>query len=115
MIRVILESLAARYRQVLEVLKDLTGEPIEVVHIVGGGTQNELLNQLAADAAGKPVITGPVEATVLGSVLMQAKAGGQIDSLDRGRKIIAQSFDMKEYLPQEAAKWNDYLKTFPKF
>lgn len=115
MIRVILESLAARYRQVLDVLEDLTGETIEVLHIVGGGTQNQLLNQLAADAAGKRVITGPVEATVLGSVLMQAKAGGRITSLARGRKIIAQSFDVKEYVPKQTAKWNDYLKTFPKF
>ena len=115
MIRVILESLAARYRQVLDVLEDLTGNPIEVLHIVGGGTQNELLNQLAADAAGKRVLTGPVEATVLGNVLMQAKAAGQISSLDQGRKRIAQSFEMKEYLPKEPEKWRDYLKTFPNF
>ena len=115
MIRVILESLAARYRQVLDVLENLTGESIEVLHIVGGGTQNELLNQLAADAAGKRVVTGPVEATVLGNVLMQAKAGGRIKSLDHGRRIIAKSFDMREYLPQEEDAWKTYLKTFPKF
>jgi len=115
MIRVILESLAARYRQVLDVLEDLTGRSIEVLHIVGGGTQNDLLNRLTADAAGRRVVAGPVEATVLGNVLMQAKAAGQITSLDQGRKQIAQSFEMKEYLPQKPDQWRDYLKIFPKF
>ncbi len=115
MIRVILESLAARYRQVLDVLEDLTGRPIEVLHIVGGGTQNELLNQLTADAAGRRVLAGPVEATVLGNVLMQAKADGRIQSLEEGRNWVARSFDVAEYLPREAAAWETFLKTFPKF
>lgn len=115
MIRVILECLAARYRQVLDVLEDLTGRPIEVVHIVGGGTQNERLNQLTADAAGKRVLAGPVEATVLGNVLMQARARGQIRSLAEGRTIVARSFEVREYLPKETAGWEKFLKTFPKF
>ena len=115
MIRVILESLAARYRQVLDVLENLTGQSIEVVHIVGGGTQNELLNQLTADATGRQVLTGPVEATVLGNVLIQAKAGGQIPSLTEGRNRIARSFEMKEYRPENAGPWRNYSQNFPTF
>jgi rhamnulokinase len=115
MIRVILECLAARYRQVLDVLEDLTGRPIEALHIVGGGTQNELLNQLTADAAGRRVLAGPVEATVLGNVLLQARAGGQIRSLKEGRKMVARSFEVRQYLPKETAGWNKFLKTFPRF
>jgi sugar (pentulose or hexulose) kinase len=113
MIRVILESLAARYRQVLDWLEDLLGRPIEVLHIVGGGSQNELLNQLTADAAGKRVLTGPVEATVLGNVLMQAKAGGQIRSLEEGRQIIRRSFEIREYQPRDADGWKTFLRNFP--
>ncbi|MEJ5260692.1 MAG: rhamnulokinase family protein [Anaerohalosphaeraceae bacterium] len=113
MIRIILESLAARYRQVLDWLEELLGRPIEVLHIVGGGTQNELLNQLTADAAGKRVLTGPVEATVLGNVLMQARAGGRIRSLEEGRQIIRRSFAIREYQPRHSAGWQTFLKQFP--
>lgn len=113
MIRVILESLAARYRQVLDWLEDLLGKSIDVLHIVGGGSQNELLNQLTADAAGKRVLTGPVEATVLGNVLLQAKAGGQIRSLEEGRQIIRRSFEIREYQPRHSAGWQSFLKSFP--
>lgn len=113
-IRLILESLAARYRQVLDWLEELTGRPIEVLHIVGGGSQNELLNQLTADAAGKTVLAGPVEATVLGNVLMQAKASGQIRSLEQGRRIIRQSFEIRCYQPRDSAGWQTFLKQFPR-
>ncbi len=81
LIRCALESLAFRYRMVLEWLEELTGTRIEVLHIVGGGCQNEALNQLTADACGRPVITGPVEATVLGNVLIQARTQGELKSL----------------------------------
>ena len=111
LIRVILESLAAQYRQTLGHLENFSGCPIEVLHIVGGGTKNELLNQFTADATGKKVVTGPVEATVLGNVLLQAKAGGQIQSLAQGRKIIAESFSLKEYQPME--RWRDLMAKFP--
>ena len=113
MIRVILESLAARYRQVLDCLEELTGQSVEVLHLVGGGTQNELLNQLTADATNRRVLAGPVEATVLGNVLMQAKAGGQIHSLAEGREIIGRSFEIQEYLPKDADRWQTFLKGFP--
>ncbi len=111
LIRVILESLAGQYRQTLEHLEKFSGSSIEVLHIVGGGTKNELLNQLTANATGKRIVTGPVEATVLGNVLSQAKACGQIQSLARGRKIIAESFSLKQYQPVE--KWEDVVAKFP--
>ena len=115
MVRVILEALAARYRQNLEHIESISGSQVEVLHIVGGGSRNELLNQLTADAIGRTVVSGPVEATVLGNVLVQAKAGGQIESLKQARKIIAESFPLKEYKPQETEKWHDFMTRFTQY
>ncbi len=112
MIRVILESLALKYRQVFERIEDITGKTIDCLHIVGGGIQNELLCQLTADAIGKKVITGPIEATAAGNILMQAKAVGQIKSLSDLRRIVRNSFDLKEYKPQQVAKWDKQYKKF---
>lgn len=100
MVRVILESLAARYKDTLESLQTLTGRTVDVLHIVGGGCQNELLNQLTANAMGVKVVAGPIEATVLGSVLMQSIADGRIESLQAGREIVARSFPLKEFQPE---------------
>jgi rhamnulokinase len=114
MIRVILESLAVRYAEVMDMLEKLGGRKIEVLHIVGGGTKNELLNQFTADATGKTVMTGPVEATVLGNVLMQAVTAGDVMSLTEGRKIIADSFEMKTYSPKAQGEWKKYIETYRK-
>jgi sugar (pentulose or hexulose) kinase len=76
-VRVILESLAFKYRSVAEAIEDITGEAIEILHIVGGGIRSELLCQFAANAIGKKVIAGPIEATATGNILMQARAAGQ--------------------------------------
>src|SRR5262249_50727506 len=81
LVRCALESLALKYQTVLECLEEIGGRRVEVIHIVGGGSRNALLNQLTADACQRPVIAGPVEATVLGNVLMQARACGEIGSL----------------------------------
>ena len=90
LIRCALESLAFKYRMVLEWLEELTGTRIEVMHIVGGGCQNEALNQLTADACGRPVVAGPVEATVLGNVLIQARSAGELEIAGRPpRKLSA--------------------------
>lgn len=111
-IRIILESLALRYRTVMEYIEDATGDKIDVLHIVGGGIQNELLCQFTANAIGKKVITGPIEATASGNILMQAIATGQIQSLQQARKIVANSFELKEYQPQETDAWDkQYQKT----
>ncbi len=106
-IRCALESLALRYRWVLEKLETMLGRPIKVVHIIGGGTRNELLSQLAADAMQRPVITGPVEATSMGNILMQALALGHIGSLEEGREVVRQSAQMRTFEPRDAAPWDE--------
>ena len=105
MIRAILEALAFKYRTVIERIEDVTGKKIDCLHIVGGGMKNELLNQFAADATGKKVIAGPAEATAIGNILMQAKATGQIKTLTEARKLVRNSFELKEYQPQNAPLW----------
>jgi len=107
MIRAILEALAFKYRLVLERLEDVTGKKIDCLHIVGGGMQNELLNQFAADATDKKVIAGLAEATAIGNILMQAKATGQIKNLAEAREIVRNSFELKEYEPQEVSLWEE--------
>jgi rhamnulokinase len=114
MVRLVLESLACKYRRTLEAIEDVTGEAIDVLHIVGGGIQNELLCQFAANAIGKKVVTGPIEATASGNILMQAKATGQIQSIDEARQIVRQSFEMKEYQPQDAALWTQKYEQYEK-
>ncbi len=90
--RVILESLAERYRQVLESLESLTGRRIRVIHIVGGGSRNRLLNRLVADFTGRIVLAGPSEATAAGNVLIQAIGAGELSGLDEAREVVRRSF-----------------------
>jgi rhamnulokinase len=116
MARMILESLALRYRWTLGKLEELVGHPLETLHIVGGGSQNQLLNQFTADAIGRPVVAGPVEATAAGNVLMQMLAMGYLSSLAEGRELIRRSFETKVYLPRKTAAWDEaygrFLKLF---
>jgi len=112
--RVILESLAFKYRNTIEAIEDITGKSIDVLHIVGGGLKNELLCQFTADAIGKKVITGPVEATASGNIIIQAMACGQIQSLDQARNIVSNSFDVREYLPQQTDIWSKEYERFKK-
>jgi rhamnulokinase len=112
-IRIILESLALKYRWAVERIEEITGTGIDCLHIVGGGIQNELLCQFAANATGKKVITGPVEATASGNILMQAKATGQIKTLAEARAIVRSSFELKEFRPQDTSLWAEqYEKNF---
>jgi sugar (pentulose or hexulose) kinase len=110
MIRTILESLAFKYRWAAERIEEITGGEINCLHIVGGGIQNELLCQFAANATGKRVVTGPIEATASGNILMQAKAAGQIESLAEVRAIVRNSFALKEYQPQDTSLWDERYK-----
>ena len=110
MVRLILESLALKYRSVLNAIEDVTGQAIDVLHIVGGGIQNELLCQFTANAIGRKVVTGPIEATAIGNILMQAKAAGQLKSIDEAREVIRNSFELKEYQPQDTALWDKQYK-----
>ncbi|MBX3014262.1 MAG: rhamnulokinase [Caldilineaceae bacterium] len=98
-IRCALESLALKYRLVLERLETILGHPLEPIHIVGGGTQNRLLCQLTADATGRPVVAGPVEATAIGNLIVQAIALGHLRSLREGRELIRRSFEVVTYEP----------------
>jgi rhamnulokinase len=112
MIRSILESLALNYAWVLQKIEDVTGNSIACLHIVGGGIQNELLCRFTADATGKKVITGPIEATASGNILMQAMAAGQVKSLDQIRQIVRNSFDLKTYLPEDVSIWQKQSENY---
>jgi rhamnulokinase len=103
MTRVILESLAERYKQVLTSIEKLTGRKTRVIHIVGGGSQNRLLNQLAANITGRVVIAGPVEATAIGNVLIQAMGAGVVKDLKEAREIVARSFPVERFEPAKVA------------
>ena len=106
LIRCCLESLALKYRWVIERLEEVRGRPIETVHIVGGGTQNKLLCQLTANATRRPVIAGPVEATAIGNVLMQAIGTGHIAGLEQARAIVRRSFPLDTYTPVRQQRSN---------
>lgn len=106
-VRCALESLALKYRWVLEKLEEIRGRRLETIHIVGGGSQNRLLDQFAADATGRQVVTGPIEATAIGNVLMQAVACGYLGSLEEAREVVRRSFDVETFEPKERAGWED--------
>jgi rhamnulokinase len=112
MSRTILESLALRYRQVLESLESLLGRKLKVIHIVGGGSRNQVLNQFVADATGRTVMAGPSEATALGNVLVQALGSGEFASLAEARQLIARSFPLAAVEPQPGADWDQAYARF---
>lgn len=111
-IRCILESLAFRYKEVFETLEELLGKHIRILHIVGGGSQNTLLSQFTADALDIPVITGPVEATAMGNIMIQAISRGAIKDLSYGRKIIKNSFEPVVYYPRDHKRWEEEYKRY---
>ncbi|MGB8648396.1 MAG: rhamnulokinase family protein [Anaerolineae bacterium] len=102
-----LESLACKYRWVLERMQEMLGHELDPIHIVGGGTQNRLLSQFTADVTGRRVITGPVEATAAGNVLLQALAVGEIGSIADARAIVRQSFPVEVFQPVDRAGWDE--------
>ena len=106
MVRCIFESLALRYRQVLDNLRHLSPRPVEVLHVIGGGSRNDLLNQWTANAVGVPVITGPSEATAIGNVMIQALAGGVARDVASMRQLINCSIPLKTFHPQDMEVWD---------
>jgi rhamnulokinase len=110
--RVIFESLALRYRQVLEHLESILGGRLSVIHIVGGGSQNRLLNQFVADSTGRRAVAGPVEATAAGNVLVQAIGDGAVDSLAEARAIVRNSFKLETIEPVTQAGWDHAYDRF---
>ena len=95
-----------RYRQVLGYLKDLAPFTIEKLHVIGGGTYNRPLMQMAANSTGLPVVTGPVEGTAIGNIMLQAKAAGLVGDMFEMRRIIADSIEIAEYQPQDRELWD---------
>ncbi len=112
--RCILESLALLYRRTIEDLETLTNDPIRTLHIVGGGSKNELLNQLSANATQRTVVTGPVEATAAGNIVIQALALGHLEDLKEARKLVKQSSEMKTYLATDRNVWETASQRFEK-
>ena len=105
-VRCIFESLALRYRQVLDSLRNLSPRPVEALHVIGGGSRNELLNQWTANAVGIPVIAGPSEATAIGNVMVQALAAGAARDIASMRRLINRSIPLKTFYPQDMEDWN---------
>ena len=93
-------------------LEELAGTKINTIHIVGGGTQNRLLCQMAADACNRRVVAGPIEATAVGNVMMQAVASGAVGSIAQAREVIRRSFYVETYTPQNAGPWNAAYERF---
>ena len=110
--RCIFESLALRYRQVVECLRGFAPFPIRRLHVIGGGTYNRHLMQMAADSIGIPVITGPVEGTAIGNIMMQAKAAGLVGDMYEMRRIIADSIEMNTYMPTDKEAWDRAYERF---
>jgi rhamnulokinase len=114
LVRCVLESLALKYDAVLRQLEALTGNPLRVVHVVGGGSRNALLNQFTADATGRTVVAGPVEATVLGNLLVQARTLGELGSLPEMRQTVRDSSELATFQPRpaEADRWAEARERF---
>ena len=110
--RCILESLAFRYRQTLEELKRITNKEIFRIHIIGGGSLNAPLCRFTANATGLPIIAGPAQATSLGNIMVQAMARGRIESLAEARSILRNSFEFKEYVPEDRQEWEHQYSRF---
>jgi rhamnulokinase len=113
--RTILESLAFKYRVVLESLEQLTGIRFEEVRIIGGGAKNRLLNQFTADATGRRVIAGPIEATALGNIAMQMLATGAVTSLGEARSVIDRSFAVARFESRAPDRWGTAYKRFRQY
>ncbi len=111
-IRTVLESLALKYRWVFDKEESILGYTLEQIHIVGGGGQNAMLNQFVANACQKTVYAGPFESALIGNVVTQMIASGEIKNLFEGRRIIRESFEIKEYQPKEEALWNQQYEKF---
>ena len=114
MIRVALEGIALKYRWMLEKLEELAGKTLEPIHIIGGGTKNRLLNRFTADCTGRTVIAGPVEATAIGNILMQAIGLKHLNSLAEARSIVRTSFTPQIYEPKRASDWDEAYSRFQK-
>lgn len=111
-IRIILESLALKYRMVLDEFRSIAPFPVRRLHVVGGGSKNSLLNRFTAGAAGIPVIAGPAEATAIGNLMMQAYAAGNVSSLEEIRQTVCRSVKKETFMPADTGRWNAAYRSF---
>jgi rhamnulokinase len=111
-VRAILESLAFKYRSVVESLEELTGRRFDEIRMVGGGSRNRLLKQWTADATGRVVTAGPAEATALGNIGLQMMATGAVGSLSEARAVIDRSFPVERFEPVAADRWDAQYRRF---
>lgn len=111
-LRCALDSIAMKFRHVLGMCESLVGRRLETIHIVGGGTKNRILCQAAADACGRRVLAGPIEATAIGNIMMQAVAAGEVADIAQARDVIRESFPLEEYVPRDTAAWDE---AYPRF
>lgn len=114
-VRCVLDSLALAYREVLELISAITGRRINVLHIVGGGAQNHLLNQITADATGLPVVAGPIEATAIGNALVQLITLGEMANLDEARQIVASMLELRRYEPAQKEIWDEAYERYRRY
>ncbi|WP_240343747.1 rhamnulokinase family protein [Paenibacillus sp. SYP-B3998] len=112
LIRCVVDSLAMKFKQSLDEIEGLVDRDLACIHMVGGGIQNKLLCQLTANATGRTVIAGPVEATAIGNVMMQAKAHGEVQSLAQIRQAVMDSFPPESYEPEDCAQWQEAYVTY---
>lgn len=114
--RCIFDSLALRYRQVFGYLQQMAPFPIEALHVIGGGSRNNLLNQFTCNAVGVPVVAGPSECTAIGNIMLQAKAAGIVEDIAAMRRLIAASIETVSFAPEDAEAWDNgyeqYLKVY---
>lgn len=110
--RCIFESLALRYRQVFGYLKEMSSFPIDVLHIIGGGSLNDYLNQFTSNSTGVEVLAGPQEGTALGNIMIQAKAAGYVKDIWDMRRIIADSLSLKRFVPKDKELWDEAYERY---
>jgi rhamnulokinase len=111
-VRCILDSLALKHQEAIELLRQATGAAPGAVHMVGGGSRNELLCQMTADATGLPLVAGPAEATEIGNLLVQAIALGELSSLEQASELVRASFRPQVYEPRDLALWQEARQRF---
>jgi rhamnulokinase len=110
--RVILDSLALRYASVVRTIEGLTGQAVPGIHVVGGGSRNDYLNQATADAAGRTVLAGPVEATAVGNLLVQSITGGDLPSLAEGRRCLVRALRPRRFEPGDGPAWAEATRRY---
>ncbi|MFV0590250.1 MAG: rhamnulokinase [Draconibacterium sp.] len=110
--RCIYDSLVLKYKFTIEQIESITGTKIDKLHIIGGGANNRMMNQLTADALGIPVFAGPTEATAIGNLMIQARALKAVDTLDEIRQVVKNSFELVEHQPNPTLDWNSAYEKF---